>query len=166
MLDFLPQENMCIKQGVEYFSLTESENDLNEDSHLEWPLNLPNNSKLIIACSICFYPITYEQNILEEIRNENNISFGYIVPIRKLFKKIKIYNENLSDQWETIVCCPDCGVILSFTSPQNNNLTINNFEKITLHKNLDDQIVILWSYLLFRGSSEEAKSRFIQINEN
>lgn len=155
---------MCLKRDTEYYSSTESINE-HDDLNLEWPLGNESTSRLIVACNICSYPITYEEHIVDEIRNENNISFGIVIPKGKLFRKVGIFCDNSLEQWRTEVYCPNCGIILSFLSPHRNCSTVANFTKIIRYSNLSEQIVILWTYPLFRGSYMEAKSRFTQLNE-
>lgn len=154
---------MQLKREIEYHSSTETI-DFSIDS-LEWPLDKESDSKLIIACDICYYPITFEEHILDEIRNENGISFGIVIPITKLFRKVGILFEDPLNQWRTEVFCPNCGLILSFLSPHRNNLSVASFTKIIQYINFDEQIVILWTYPLYRGSEVEAYNRFRQVNE-
>lgn len=153
---------MCLNRNIEYLSSSDSINNLNNNITLEWPLGQVN--RLIIACNFCFYPITLEQFILRDIRNESNISFGIIIPIRKLFSKIGIYNEHFVEQWKTVIFCPNCGIILSFLNPQLNHLSETDFGKVSSHIEYDEQIAILHTYSLYRGSSIEAFSRFQQMN--
>lgn len=157
---------MCLYRNIEHVSSIQPIYDPNEEFNLEWPLNQSYGPRLIIACNTCYYPISYEENILSEIRNGNNISFAYVIPIIKLFRRVGIYGENFTDQWKTIIFCTNCGIVLSFINPQMNSLNMENFNKITDFKNYNEQICILWFYPLFRGSSEEAFIRFSQINEN
>lgn len=156
---------MCLKRYIEYYSSSESIDFLYE-TDLEWPIERTrNSSRLIIACNICFYPITLEEHVLDEIRDENNITFGIVIPINKLFKKIVICRDDPLEQWRSEVYCYACCNMLSFVSPQNNNITETNFQKVSQYSSIGEQIVILWKYPLYRGSSEEAYSRFRQINE-
>lgn len=151
---------MCLKRDIEHHSSFEPINNLDDNFTLDWPLEQVNSLKLIIACNICYYPITLEKFVLKEIENENNISFGIILPIRKLFSNIGIHNENLVEQWKTVIFCPNCATILSFLNPQLNNLSERNFEKISSYINHDEQIAILQTYPLYRGSSVEAYLRY------
>lgn len=155
---------MCFKQTVEYHSSSESINHL-QDLNLEWPIKGKNCSNLIVACNFCYYPITFEENVIAEIRNDINISFGIVIPIRKIFKKVTISDDNPIEQWRTEVYCPNCGIILSFLSIYRYYLTETNFAKIKHCVNVDEQIVILWTYPLYRGSAIEAKSCFEFFNE-
>lgn len=155
---------MYLYHDIEYYSSNESINSI-QNRDLEWPLRGKNCSKLIVACNICYYPITFEEHVVDEIRDENNISFGVVIPMRKLFKKIAISGENPLVQWRTEVYCPNCGTILSFLGTYRNYLTVVNFAKIQYYINFDEQIVFLWTYPLYRGSAIEAKSRFDQFNE-
>lgn len=155
---------MCLKQNVEYHSSNESINQL-QDQNLEWPIKEKNCSNLIIACNFCYYPIAFEESVIDEIRNEINISFGIVIPIRKLFKEVYISDENFIDQWRTEVYCPNCGTILSFLGIYRYYLTETNFAKLERCKNHDEQIVILRTYPLYRGSAIEARSCFEQIYE-
>lgn len=154
---------MCLKQDVEYYSSNESINNL-QNLGLDWPLKGKNYYKLLVACNICFYPITFEEHVVHEIRNEINISFGIVIPIRKLFKKVVIFGNNPLEQWRTEVYCQNCGTILSFLGTYRNYFSEENFAKIQQHLNLDEQIVILWTHPLYRGSAIEAKFRFDQVN--
>lgn len=158
---------MCLERDIEYFSSSESIDNFQNEINLQWPIeyNRVNGFKLIVACNICFYPITFEENVVDEIRTENNISFGLVILIAKLFRKVNILQNNPLDQWETQVFCPKCGIILSFTNQFINNINERNFAKVIHYTSHGEQIVILQSYLLFRGSSEEAHSRFIQMND-
>lgn len=151
---------MQLKREIQYKSSFEAINCL-EDIHLEWPLDIQHKNKLIVACNTCFYPITLEEHILQDIRDENNISFGIVIPIKTLFEKIGILEENPINQWRTEVFCPNCGLILSFLSPHRNQISLSNFAKIIHFDNFDEQIVILWTYPLFRGSASEAHNRFV-----
>lgn len=155
---------MCLKRNIEHFLSNDSTNDLNDDNTIEWPISI-NSSKSIIACNTCFYPITLEQFVLKEIDDENNIPFGLIIPIRKLFSRVGICNENCVQQWKTIIFCPNCSILLSFIKADINNVSENDFRKISSYVEHDDQIVILWIYPLYRGSCMEAFSQFRQINE-
>lgn len=155
---------MCLKQSIELFSSSESIDNLNDNIVLDWTLEQVFSLRLIIACNLCFYPISLEQFVLREIRDENNISFGIIIPMQKLFSTIEIYNENCIEQWKTEIFCPNCGTLLSFLGPQFHNLNETNFEKISSCIEHDEQIVILQTNLLYRGSGIEALSRFRHIN--
>lgn len=152
---------MQLKQEIEYKSSCGTFNCL-EDIHMEWPLDVQHKNKLIVACTTCFYPITFEEHILRDIRDENNISFGIVIPFKTLFQKIGILEENLLNQWRTEVFCPNCGLILSFLSPHRNKISLSNFAKIIHFDNSDEQIVILWTDTLYRGSSLNAYNRFVQ----
>lgn len=152
---------MCLKQDVEYYSSNESIND----SPAEWPIKSKNCPSLVVACNMCYYPITFEKHVIQEIRDENNISFGIVIPLNKLFKKVGIFGDNPLDQWRTEVYCPNCGTILSFLSNYRNCITESNFARVKHYINLDEQIIILWTIPLFRGSATEAKFRFEQVNE-
>lgn len=155
---------MCLKRDIEYYSSNDSINEL-EASDLEWPLGNQSDQKLIVACNNCFYPITFEEHVIDEIRDEKNISFGIVIPIKKLFKKVGIYLNNPLEEWRTEVYCPNCGLVLSFLSPRRHKLTERNFAKVFHYINSGKQIVILWTHPLFRGSESEAKSCFDQVNE-
>lgn len=152
---------MCLFQDVEYYSSNESLNNLPNN----WPIKSENCSKLIVACNICYYPITFEEHVIHEIRNEYNISFGIVIPLSKLFKKVGIFGGNPLEQWRTEVYCPNCGTILSFLSNYRNYITESNFAKVKHCINLDEQIVILWTTPLFRGSATEVKFHFEHVNE-
>lgn len=152
---------MQLRRDIEYRSSYETLSCL-EDIHMEWPLTEQNKNKLIVACNTCFYPITFEEHVLHEIRNENNISFGIVIPIKQLFKKVGVIEEDLLDQWRTEVFCPNCGLILSFLSPHRNKISLTNFAKIIQQINFDEQIVILWTHPLFRGSAKRAYNLFRQ----
>lgn len=152
---------MCLTQDIKYYSSSESIDDPN--NNLEWPLGQITGSKLVIGCKYCSYPISFEEHVLEELRNENNIAFGIVIPIKKLFSKTTIYCNNPLQQWKTQVFCPNCGLSLSFLSPRQNNLSETNFAKVSHYTGHDEQIVMLWTYSIFRGSSEEAYQRFTQI---
>lgn len=154
---------MCLKRDIEYYSSSESI-DIFENIDLEWPFEQVTGTKLIVACNCCFYPITFEEHIVDEIRDENNVTFGIVIPIKKLFKKVGIYLDNPLDEWQTRVFCPNCGVFLSFVNPYRHDLNEVKFAKIYNYVGLDEQIVILWTYPLFRGSEVEAYNRFKQIN--
>lgn len=156
---------MCLKRDIEYYSSTESP-DIFQNINLDWPLEQVTDTRLIVACNICFYPITFEEHIVDEIKNENNITFGVVIPIKKLFRWVGVFCENPLEQWRTEVFCPNCGLILSFINPYRHNLTGENFSKIYRYINFGEQIVILWFYPLFRGSDAEAYSRFTQINNS
>lgn len=155
---------MQLKREIEYQSSTETTN-CSVLFYLDWPLDKNSNQKLIVACDTCYYPITFEEHVLDEIRDENNISFGIVIPFRSLFKRVGILLEDPLDQWRTEVFCPNCGVILSFLSPHRSNLSVANFTKIVQYMSFDEQIVILWTYPLFRGSEVEAYNRFTQLNQ-
>lgn len=155
---------MQLKREIEYHSSSETI-DCFENFHLEWPFNEESNRKFVITCDICFYPITFAENILDEIKDENNIPFGFVVPIKKLFKKVGILSEDPIEQWRTEVFCPSCGLILSFLSPHRNKITLTNFTKLIQYINFDDQIVILWKTTLYRDTVAEAHNHFIQMNE-
>lgn len=155
---------MQLKKDIEYYSSSETINYF-EDSDLEWPLIKGSNRKLIVACDICYYPITFEEHVIDEIRNENNISFAIVIPIKKLFKKVGICCDDPLEQWQTEVYCPNCGIVLSFLNSHQNDLSVTNFAKITNYTCFDVQIVILWTHPLFRGSEAEAYSRFKQMQE-
>lgn len=60
---------MQLKREVEYHSSTDTI-DRFKDFYLEWPLDTESNNKLIVACDSCFYPITFEEHIVDEIRND------------------------------------------------------------------------------------------------
>lgn len=152
---------MCLKQDVEYYSSNKKINDL----PTEWPIRGKNRSKLVVACNNCFYPITFEEHIIHEIKNDINISLGIVIPLKKLFRKVGIFGDNPLDQWRTEAYCLNCGTILSFLSTYRHHLTDTNFEKIKHYINLDEKIIILWTTPLFRGSAIEAKNRFEQVNE-
>lgn len=152
---------MQLKRDIEFKSSHEEINCL-EDIHMEWPLDEQYKNKLIVACNTCYYPIAFEEHILQDIRNENNISFGIVIPIKKLFKKIGILEENPLNQWRTEVFCPNCGLILSFLSPHRNKISLTNFAKIIHFDNFDEQIVILWTQPLFRNSASRAYNRFVK----
>lgn len=154
---------MQLKRDIEYYSSTETIDNF-ENFDLDWPLEKDSNRKLIVACNICFYPITFEEHVIDEIRNENNISFGVVIPIKKLFKRIGIFHDNPLEQWHTEVYCSNCGIVLSFLNAHRNGLSEANFEKITNYTSFGEQIVILWTYPLYRGSEMEAYSRFKQMN--
>lgn len=155
---------MCLNRDVEYYSSNESLSD-SQTLQLEWPFKHKNCPELIIACSTCYYPITFEEHIIHEIRNEIDISFGIVIPLSKLFRGVKIFGDNPLVQWRTEVYCPNCGIILSFLSAYGNYFTESNFAKIKYYINLDEQIVILWSNSLYRGSVIEARFRFDQTNK-
>lgn len=155
---------MCLNHDVEYNSSNESINNL-QNRDLDWPIKGKNQHKLIVACNICYYPITFEEHIVDEIRNENNSSFGIVIPMVKLFKKVKIFGDNPLESWRTEIYCPNCGIILSFLDAHKNYLAESNFEKIQHYINFGEQIVILWIYPLYRGAAIEAKTRFEQIDE-
>lgn len=155
---------MCLKWNIEHLFSSKSINNSNDNIDLNWPLGQVNNLRLIIACNICYYPISLEKFVLKEIRDERNISFGIVLPIKKLFNGIGIHNENFDAQWKTIIFCPNCATVLSFLNSRLNNLSEANFEKISSYIEHDDQIAILQTLPLYRGSSIEAFSRFQQIN--
>lgn len=127
-----------------------------ESHKLDWSLNAQHDNRLIITCNSCAYPISFEEFILDEIRDENNISFGIIIPIEKLFEKVKILKEDPFDQWRTEVLCPNCGKILSFVNPRKNKITVSNFTEVTEYRKFDEPIVILWTFPLYRGSAWHA----------
>lgn len=152
---------MCLKQDVEYYSSNEKINDL----PTEWPIRSENCSKIIVACQICHYPITFEEHIVNEIKNDSNMPFGIVVPMKKLFRKVVTFGDNPLEQWRTEVYCPFCGTILSFLSTYRNHFSEANFMKIQQYINIDEQVVILWIHSLSRGLQSEVKSRFEQDNE-
>lgn len=76
---------MCLTQDIKYYSSSESIDDPN--NNLEWPLGQITGSKLVIGCKYCSYPISFEEHVLEELRNENNIAFGIVIPIKKYLAK-------------------------------------------------------------------------------
>lgn len=154
---------MQLKREIEYYSSTEIINNI-DDFDLDWLLRKLFNRKLIVACNICFYPITFEKHVVDEIRNENNISFGIVIPIKKLFKGIRIIHDNPLEQWQTEVYCANCGIILSFLDAHRNGLIETNFAKIINYTSFGEQIVILWTFPLYRGSGAEAYSRFKQMH--
>lgn len=156
---------MCQKRKIIYFSSNESNESNDEGFDLKWPLEKGSNAKLIVACGICFYPVAFEENVISEIRDENNISFGIVIPMGKLFSRIGLRVDNPLQQWRSEVYCPKCGIILSFLSPQINHLTYRGFSKVYFYTNFDEQIVILWTYPLYRGSEAYAFYRFEQMNE-
>lgn len=152
---------MCLQRDTEYYSSSESIDILD----LEWPIHQVNDSRLIIACNTCFYPITFEEHVVDEIRNENNIALGIVIPIHMLFRKVGISFENPLEQWKTEVYCPNCGIVLSIVNQDHSHLSDTSFEKISNYKSFGEQIVILWIYPLYRGSSKFAYSRYTEINE-
>lgn len=154
---------MCMKREVEYYSSSESI-DTFQDIELEWPFEEVSNDKLIISCYSCYYPITYEEHIIDEIRDEHNISFALVIPIRKLFKKVGVRLQMPLDEWQTRVFCPNCGLYLSFINPFRHNLNEEKFAKIYNYVGLNEQVVILWTYALYRGSEAEAYSCFKQLS--
>lgn len=155
---------MCEKtQDIEYYSSTEV-TDILDMTDLQWPFEQIMDTKLIVACDICYYPITFEEHVIDEIRDENNVSFGLVIPIRKLFKNVGIFSDNPLDEWQTRVFCSNCGLILSFLNPHRHRISVSNFEKVIGYVGLDEQVVILWKTPLFRGSEMEACCRFMQIN--
>lgn len=156
---------MCQMRNFEDFSSSETVDNLYEDDIelLEWPLEQVDNIGLIIACNVCYYPISLEEFVSEKIRDENNITSAIMLPIHKLINRSSIYNENLIEQWKTVIFCPNCAVMQSFLNPELNNISETNFEKI-IAVQTDDQIVILQTCLLYRGSGAEAFSRYQQIN--
>lgn len=131
---------------------------------MEWPLKNTTYS-LIVACNTCFYPITYEKHIINEIRNENNISIGIIVPIKNLLEKINIFYNDAFQLWKTEIYCPNCESSLSFTGSHKNDLTEKIFEKIMEFNSPNKQNVILQTHSLYRGSEIEAHFRFKQMLE-
>lgn len=149
---------MCLEREVKYYSSNESLND----NDLEWPLKGAFNSKLIVACNTCFFPITFEEHIVDEIRDENNVTFAIVVPKKLLFSRTNIFIDNPLEQWRTEVYCPNCGIILSFLSPNRNRVSHDNFSKVFSYISFGEQIVILWAHPLFRGSEMEAFVRFQQ----
>lgn len=146
---------MCLNRDIEYHSSSDALN-LIHDIDLEWPIQ--NGSKLIVACNFCFYPITFEEHVTDEIRDENNISFGIVIPMNKLFRKIIIFHDDPLEQWKTGIVCPSCYTVLSFIT--RSNLSELNFEKVSNYTSYGEQIVILDLPQTYRGSSEEAKKRF------
>lgn len=155
---------MCLKRDVEYFSSNESINNL-QNFELQWPIKSKNCSDSIVACYMCYYPITFENHVIDEIRDENNKSIGIVILMKNLFKKVRIFGDNPLEQWRTEVYCPNCGTILSILGIYRNYLMENNFSKIQHYQNFDEQFVILWTYPLYRGSAIEAKISFEQANE-
>lgn len=158
---YLSRIKMCLGREIKYYSSNES---LNENNDLEWPLTNGFFSKLVVACNTCFYPITFEEHIVHEIRDENNISFGIVVPKKLLFSRTSIFIDKPLEQWRTEVYCPNCSVILSFLSPNRNRVSYDNFSKILNYISFGEPIVILWTRPLFRGSEMEAFVRFQQFN--
>lgn len=153
---------MCLSRDIKYHSSSDS---INEFENIEWPLEPEYNDRLIVACNFCFFPITFEEYVVDEIRNENNISFGLIILLEKLFGEISVFNENPLEQWRTEIYCPNCCIILSFLSQHKRGLSETDFEKISRYSSFGEQIIILWTYPLFRGSVEEGYSRYRIINE-
>lgn len=151
---------MQLKRDIEYRSSQESLDCLGE-SPMEWPLDAQYRNKLVVACNTCFYPITFEEHILCEIRDENNIPFGIVILMKRLFKKVGVFADNQINQWRTEVFCPNCGLILSFLSPHRNEISLTNFAKIIHFGNSDEEFVILWTRPLFRGSASRAYNCFI-----
>lgn len=155
---------MCLKRDTKYSSSNESIGELNEEINLEWPFEQVTDARHIVACSICFYPITYEEHINDKIKSENDETFALVIPITKLFSGISAFRENFLEQWKTQIYCSNCGMLLSFLSPEINNTTENNFEKVMEYVNYGPQIVILSSYLIFQDSYNGIYTRFIQTN--
>lgn len=150
---------MNLDKVIEDFSLM---NTFNGNFDLEWPLETINER--IIACSICFYPIGYESDIVDTIKNENNDTYAIVLPIAKLFLGNGLECQNFLKQWETELFCQNCGMILSFFSSHMNNTTESDFEKIKNYVGSELQIVILSSYLLYHGMYEDVLTRFNNCN--
>lgn len=148
---------MCFKEKIEYYTYSKS----NENFHgiqLNWPWSKIGHNSDIIACDECFYPITFEKHIIDELKDENNISFAFVIPINKLFKKVGVRLESTRNEWQTRVFCPNCGLILSFFNPCG--LSIENFSKIWNYNGSRNEVVIIQTSLLFRGSEDLAFYRF------
>lgn len=153
---------MCLNRDIDYLQSSESI-DYVYEIDIDWPIQQVNGSRLIIACNFCFYPITFEEHVLDEIRDENNITFGIVVQMSKLFRGMKLYYDDPLEQWRTGIICPNCHVILTFVSANRSNTSESNFEKVKNYNSFAEQIVILRSSLLYRGSSEEAHTQFSNI---
>lgn len=138
-----------------------------EKFDLKWPFDQNYESK-IIACNRCFYPIALEEDILSEIKDRNNITFGLVVPIDKLLKELMVYPDDPLYQWKTEVYCAKCKINLTFMSHHSlrnhYKRRLRDFEKITCYTNNEEKVTILWTFALFRGSNKTAFSRFIENN--
>lgn len=153
---------MCIQRGIEYFPSIEPSHDVVTDG-LNWPFEQPFGNKLMVACDVCYYPITFEEHIVDEIKNERNIPFGIVIPIGKFFNRVVVIDENNSVPWRTFVYCPNCALLLSFLTPYRSMLSEQNFRKISEYKSIGEQVVILWTSTLYRGPELEAYSQFTRM---
>lgn len=154
---------MQIRRHIQNYPITKSNYEPGK-SYLDWPFDEIPGNRLIVACNICFYPITLEKYIINEIRDTSNISFGIITPTINLLNEFELYHFDSLEQWRTRVFCPNCGIILSFVNPIWNCQTDENFAKIRNYTNNKD-IVILWTFALYRGSNREAYSCFEQMKK-
>lgn len=79
-----------MKQNIEYHTYIHETNHKFNDIKLNWPFEQLENNKCIVAYNQCLYPISLEEHLIEELRNENNVIFATVIPIQKLFKKVGI----------------------------------------------------------------------------
>lgn len=123
-----------------------------ENITLYCPTEQKTTSKLFIKCNNCKIPITFEKHVMEDIKNENNIPFGIVIGIKKLFKTVEIMIDNPWDTWQTHVSCFNCGSALSFLYPKTNGLSDSDFYKLCNYKNKRERSVILCTKTLVRNS--------------
>lgn len=149
---------MCLKRDIEYYSSSESINFFN-GIDVDWPLEQIQSCRKIVACNFCYYPLSFDEHVVDKIKNEYNNTFGLVIPMNKLFQKVVIKNDDPLEQWRSVVYCYVCCSILSFSDPNSNNTSEADFQKITQYKSTGEQIIILDAYNLFRGSSELAQAQ-------
>lgn len=159
---------MCLPQDsdvIEYYSPNDTTHVF-ESMPLEWPFKRAVDTKLIIACDECYFPITFEEHVIDEIRDENNISFGVVIVLTNLFKKVGVAFDNPWDAWQTCVYCKNCGQTLSHIYPRTNGLSTESFYKLCRYNPRNERVVILWTNVLFRGSESAAHELFKMTNES
>lgn len=149
---------MCLDQNIEYFSSNVPINF--GETNLEWPIHLRSNIT-IIACDLCLYPVTLQNNIIDTITNESNEIIAIIIPITKLFSKNTIINENFLNQWKTTISCLNCSTIQTYTNYHLNRLTTNDAQKIISYTKFGPQITIFNPELLRQDSLEKIRNEYV-----
>lgn len=110
-----------------------------------WPLEKPEGEDvLIVTCSTCHYPITLAKHVgfIEDEETLNDVAL--IIEFNKLHEKIIVTNNDFTNQWQTKIFCPNCGLLLSF--PDFNEIsgdTINEIKNYTKYFRTEYQMIFL-----------------------
>lgn len=129
----------------------------------EWPLPA-NLSDQLVACHVCFYPVTLDIHIADHIRDYDDYTFGVIVPIRKLLRNIVIHDDNPVEQWKTTASCPQCATRLTFSNLTENEISIRDFGKVLEFRSVGEQVVLLSCSVLYFEPAQEIRRLFRVIN--